>query len=233
MGETTNNTFGTLSSAPDNTIITIIYNYLSSTLSSFKGKNDENENAITNRLCKTLMAKKPAEYSFFFHHQNIEDEKKNTSTDFAVFGTYAYAQENDIEDGDSPSLIKFEAKRLNSKLPSKREKEYVCGEYLGGKCTKNSGGIERFKNGRHGRDVINAGIIGYIQTDSPNHWFQKVNDWIQEQIKSPSNSKLTWQKNDLIVLNNQNGILSCYSSTSHRIYGDEISLKHLWVDISS
>ena len=232
MGETTNNTFGTLSSAPDNTIITTIYNYLSSILSSFKGKNNENENAITNRLCKTLMAKKPAEYPFFFHHQNIEDEKENTSTDFAVFGTYAYAQENDIDDDDSPSLIKFEAKRLNSKLPKHREKEYVCGEYSGGKCTKNSGGIERFKNGRHGKDVINAGIVGYLQTDSPKHWLQKVNDWIKEQVANPSNTELIWNNNDELSLDSQTGTFSDYSSLSSRIFRDEIRLKHFWVDIS-
>jgi len=128
MGEAVNNTFGTLSSAPDKTIINIIYDYLSIILSGFKGKNDENENAMTNRLCKALNSKRPSVYPFFFHHQNLEDERENTSTDFAVFGTFAYAQENHLDE-DSPSLIKFEAKRLNSQLPKKREKEYVCGEY--------------------------------------------------------------------------------------------------------
>lgn len=232
MGESTNNVFGILSSAPDNTIITTIYNYLSSILSSFKGKSDENENAITNRLCKSLNSRKPSEYPFYFHHQNIENERENTSTDFAVFGTYAFAQENDIEDNDSPSLIKFEAKRLNSKLPKHREKEYVCGEYLSGKCTKNSGGVERFKNGRHGRDVKNAAIVGYIQTDNPKHWLQKVNDWITEQFTSPTDPNLTWQNSDKLNLDGQTGLLSEYSSLSYRIFGGEITLKHFWIDIS-
>jgi len=232
MGETTANTFGRLSSAPDNTIITTIYNYVGSILSSFKGKNDENENAITNRLCKSLNSRKPSEYPFFFHHQNIESEKENTSTDFAAFGTFAYAQESDIVDQDSPSLIKFEAKRLSSKLPLSREKEYVCGEYSGGKCTKNSGGIERFKNGRHGKDVVNAAIVGYIQTDTPKHWLKKVNELIQQQIRSSSDSKLTWNKKDVLALNYQNGTLSDYTSLSYRVFGDEIQLRHFWIDIT-
>ena len=232
MAQITNNTFGTLGSAPDNAIITSIYNYLSSVLSAFKGKKDENENAITNRLCKSLNAKKPSEYSFYFHHQNVEDEKENTSTDFAAFGTYAYAEENDIENEDSPSLIKFEAKRLNSSLPVKREKEYVCGEYLQGKCVRNSGGIERFKNGRHGKDVVNAALVGYIQTDSPKHWLKKVNEWIQEQIKNPSDTKLTWNNNDKLLINTSTDNLSSYSSSSHRIFGDIIYLSHFWIDVS-
>lgn len=226
-----NNTFGTLSSAPDNTIINKIYSYLSTTLIGFRGEKDDNENAITNKLCKTLNSRKPPEYPFYFHHQNIEDDKENTSTDFAVFGTYAYAQENNIED-DSPSLIKFEAKRLNSKLPKKREKEYVCGQYLNNKCVTNSGGIERFKNGRHGKDVVHAGIIGYIQTDSPKYWIQKVNNWIQEQIENASDDRLTWLQNDLLIINSENETLTSYSSISYRVYDDNIQLKHFWIDFS-
>lgn len=232
MGVIENNTFGTLTSAPNNTIINNIYNYLALILSDFSGKKNENENAMTNRLCKTLNSRKPSEYPFFFHHQNIEDDKKNTSTDFAVLGTFAYAQENNIEDEDSPSLIKFEAKRLDSRLPSQRKKEYVCGEYQNGKCLRNSGGVERFKNGRHGRDVINAGIIGYIQTDSPTHWLENINSWIREQIQSASDSKLVWQEADLLKLIANNKLLTIYSSVAHRMFGDEINIKHFWIDIS-
>lgn len=230
---TNNNSFGILSSAPDNTIINKIYDYLSYILFSFRGENDENENAITNRLCKNLNYQKPPEYPFFFHHQNLENDKENTSTDFAVFGTFAYGQENNIESHNPSSLIKFEAKRLHSKQPKQREKEYVCGEYINGICSKNSGGIERFKNGRHGKDVLNAGIIGYIQSDSPKHWLQKVNFWVNEQIQSASDSKLIWQKSDLLVLDSQDSILSCYFSVSRRIYGDDINLRHFWVNLSN
>lgn len=232
MEEVINSTFGTLSSAPDNAIINNIYNYLASILFDFKGAHDENENTITNRLCKTLSSKKPSEYPFYFHHQNSESGKENTSTDFAVFGTFAYAQENSIEDDDSPSLIKFEAKRLDSGLPTHRKKEYVCGEYVNGECLKNSGGIERFKNGRHGKDVAHAGIIGYIQTDSPALWHEKVNSWVEEQIQRASDSGLIWQEADMLTLINQKTPLSIYSSVAHRIYGDRINLKHFWIDIS-
>lgn len=224
--------FGTLSSAPDNTTINKIYEFLSQVLFNFKGKSDENEDALTNRLCKTLNAKKPTEYPFFFHHQNLENDRENTSTDFAVFGTFSYAQENNIDNNDSPSLIKFEAKRLNSKLPKRREKEYVCGEYFNGICVKNSGGIERFKNGRHGKDVIHAGIIGYIQTDTFQCWFQKVNEWIQEQILIPNDRELIWKQNDLLIFEGQNGNLSNFISSSQRISGDIINFRHFWIEIS-
>ena len=233
MREVATNTYGTLSSAPDSLIVNSIYDYLSSILTSFKGKDCENENAITNRLCKTLNSRKPSEYPFFFHHQNIESEKENTSTDFAVFGTFAYAVENDIEDDDSPPLIKFEAKRLNSKLPKSREREYVCGEYKNGMCLKNSGGIERFKNGRHGADVSNAAIIGYLQSDSVEFWFTRVNKWIEDQISTSSDSRLKWDATDLLVSNSLDKPLSNYISTSSRLSGSRIRLNHFWIDFTN
>lgn len=100
------------------------------------------------------------------------------SIDFAVFETGPIA----VLCTDYTSLVKFEAKRLTYKLGKKREREYVIGEYKDGTRIKNSGGIERFKNGRHGKDVKHAGIIGYIQSESSDYWLEKVNGWIKKQI---------------------------------------------------
>lgn len=83
--EIMDNTYGALSSAPDNAIIDNIYDYVTLILSGFKGKRNENENTLTNKLCKTLNSKRPSEYPFFFHHQNLEDDKENTSTDLLAF----------------------------------------------------------------------------------------------------------------------------------------------------
>lgn len=235
MEGTTNDIFGTLSSAPDNTIVNKIYDYLSIILTSFKGKIDENENSLTNRLCIELNKYKPPEYPFFIHHQNLENDKEGTSTDFAVFSTCAYSQDSSNDKGSS-ALIKFEAKRLSSKLSKdkkNREKEYVLGEYNGGSRSKNSGGIERFKNGRHGKDVLNAGLIGYIQTDSPKQWLQKVNSWISEQIHSSSDPTLTWRKEDMLVLNSENDFVTSYSSVSTRSHGNPIAFRHFWIDITN
>lgn len=227
---TINNTFGTLTSAPNNSIINAIYKYVSTIFAEIKCRESDNENAITNRICKSLNSKKPSEYPFYFHHQNIESSQENTSTDFAAFGTFAYALENYVDDEDSPPLVKFEAKRLNSTLPSKREREYVRGEYVEGKCINNSGGVERFKNERHGKDVMNACLVGYIQTDSPDHWFSKVNGWIKEQIDTPSDSRLVWEEGDLLTLNGEVSVVTHYTSLSKRLSGDEINLKHFWIN---
>lgn len=227
-----NNTFGSLSSASDGSIVEHIFSYVSTILHDFKVTKDENENGITNRLCKMLEFKKPPEYPFFFHHQNIECAKQNTSTDFAVFGTYSYVQQLDVADNEkAPALIKFEAKRLINNLPKRREREYVIGDYKKGKQIRNSGGIERFKNGRHGKDVNYAGIIGYIQSDSFSVWKEKIDRWIHDEICSPHDHSLTWDNDDLLrFIKSESNIHVCISIPKRKS-GCSIKLMHFLVDL--
>lgn len=225
------NTFGTLSSAPDRKIIEKLFNFVSSVLQDFKGKVDDNENHLTNELCISLGHKKPPEFPFFFQHQNIENSKENTSTDFAAFGTYSYALSTN-QKGENFPLIKFEAKRLNRTLPRKREKEYVIGEYKNGEQTKNSGGIERFKNLRHGKDVFHAGIIGYVQTDSFEYWVKKINGWIKNEINSPCDATLTWDDSDYLITNWSNGRLFSYLSKPQKKELEQLNLHHIWIKLN-
>ena len=232
MDYVSDSTFGTLSSAPDGKIISKVFGFVTSVLKDFEGKEDDNENHLTNELCKQLGFKKPPEFPFFFQHQNIEDAKENTSTDFAAFGTYAYAQAHNIKGEEFP-LVKFEAKRLSSTLPKKREREYVIGEYESGKLIKNSGGIERFKNLRHGKDVSHSAIIGYVQTDTFDYWVKKIDGWIKEEINKPHDSTLTWDADDHLQLNWANGNLCSYLSKPKRKGSDRLNMNHLWISFVS
>lgn len=226
MDNTFSYTFGKLTSAQDNTIINKIYSYVLMVLSGLSIGKDENENEITDRFCKKLNITRPYELPLYFHHQNLENSKDGTSTDFAVFETRPYADMS----ASSKSLVKFEAKRLTPKLGKNREKEYVVGEYNDGVCIKNSGGIERFKNGRHGKDVEYGGIIGYIQYETPDYWIEKVNGWIEEQIIKSSDKDLLWEKEDLLIDEPAYGTVSCYSSISCRLSDKEIKFKHFWIE---
>lgn len=232
MEYVSNNTFGTLNSAPDGKIISKVLDFVTSVLQYFEGKENDNENHLTNELCKQLGFKKPPELPFFFQHQNIEDAKENTSTDFAAFGTYTYAQICNKE-GDEFPLVKFEAKRLSSILPKKREREYVIGEYEKGKLTKNSGGIERFKNLRHGKDVVHAAIIGYVQTDTFDHWAEKINGWIKAEANTPHDSTLTWDANDHLKPNGMNDNMCSYLSKPKRKEFGQLNMHHIWISLVS
>lgn len=220
-------TIGTLSSAPDGSIVNHIFDYVSTILVDFKASSVENENTLTNRLCIILNQHKPEAYPYFFHHQNLENEVENTSTDFAVFGTLSYTNIS-----STSALIKFEAKRLSTDLPKRREREYIIGEYLHGEQLHNTGGIERFKNERHGQDVNIAGLIGYVQTESFSYWFDMVNAWIQSEIESSHDKSLHWDEDDKIKLIKSGKHLASYKSKSRRISKGIIELRHLWINIT-
>jgi len=218
---------GILDSAPNGSIVNHIISYVSSILSIFEANINDNENAITHKLCLLLGQKKPSEYPYFFHHQNLENENTNTSTDFAVYGTMEYSNTS-----NQSALVVFEAKRLTAGLPNKREREYVIGEYSQGQQVHNSGGIERFKNERHGKNIAIAGIIGYVQTEDFSYWFERINKWIQDEIEKPHNPSLTWIVDDKLSIVNSENRLSQYISKSIRLSGDAIELRHLWVNIT-
>ena len=231
MANHTFNSYGQLRSAPDEKIINKIYAYIESVLLNFEFSTTDNENSITNNLSIVLNELKPAEYPFFFHHQNLEDKRCNTSTDMAVIATQAYAQYN--SSSARSYLLKIEAKRLNNTLPKKRENEYVIGEYLhDGQCSNNSGGIERFKNGRHGLNVNHACLLGYVQTDTHAYWLEKINTIINKQIQTSNNILLTWSFTDLLQFKHNNQNLSIYNSQSSRISNKDIYLRHIWINAS-
>lgn len=230
MTDFSQHSYGVLDSAPKEKIINKIYDYLEQILLSFDICPKENENSITDRLCKNLNSHKPYEYPFYFHHQNIETAKLQTSTDMAVIATTSYI---DYDESKNNYFLKIEAKRLDQTLPRNRENEYVIGEYRNGKCVRNSGGIERYKNGVHGSDVNYAYMLGYIQTDNSEYWFDKINAIIKKQIVYSCDTNITWSENDLLSPISNNERISSYESISSRVNNEDIKIRHVWVSKSN
>lgn len=127
--------------------------------------------------------------------------------------------------GSQGKFFVIEAKRLPTP-GSRREKEYVIG---------NLGGIERFKKEVHGqelRDNISA-MIGYIQTNTANHWHNEVNSWIEEQIEICFNSEITWNSQDKLIkgAHFQKDLVNKFISYHQRINLADITLLHYWIDL--
>lgn len=188
----------------------------------------EVEDGLTQELCDILIDTCNDDFPYYFFPQNMENPKNGNSprTDFA-----AKTRRKKTGDRREP-FVQFEAKRLCSTLGKKREKEYVIGQYQGEKRTKNSGGIERFKNGTHGKTVNYAGLIGYLQDHSTDYWEEKINGWIQEEIQQPNDPTLEWNVSDLLKPEFQKQDHCQLYSQSHRIENDPITFVHLWIDLS-
>ena len=69
------------------------------------------------------------------------------------------------------SLFSVEAKRLPTPGGQNRTKEYVLGT---------GGGIERFKREDHGKDLLNCGMLAFIEKQDFAFWFSAINSWITD-----------------------------------------------------
>jgi len=189
-------------------------------------KTIEGEDLITENLCDFFTAhEKDYSYQFekqdnyFFQFRNQSKGKGHRSNDCGVILANTK--------GSLGKILVIEAKRLPTP-GTNREKEYIKG---------NLGGIERFKKEVHSQEIsCNLAImIGYIQGESSNHWYKKVNEWINEQIQKSSNPEISWLKEDQLILDKDftsNKTITKYNSLHSRIELEKIKLNHYWIDLN-
>ena len=183
-----------------------------------------NENGLNSRLARFITNAASKEV-FFAGSDSMEDETKGSSPAVDI-GIYLSVRDIQI---DPPLITVFEGKRLTTKLPKKRSREYVIGHEEDGKHIK-CGGIERFKLSIHGKNFNSAGMIGYIQDGMPDSWQLKINSWIRDLCNQPF--KLVWSENEQLTKKETDGRITEYSSTVNRA-DSELHLTHLWIDLSS
>ncbi len=114
-------------------------------------------------------------------------------------------------------IFDIEAKRLYNK----NLRAYVAGV---------TGGIERFKRNSHGQGLNQSAILGYIEIENFNFWYNKINTWLKEEATKTSD--LNWIDTELLkdlVIVEDN--LAESSSLHGRLEGEPIKLIHLWVDL--
>lgn len=184
----------------------------------------------TNQLLCGFLNKEAKKQPFRFQPEFIEEltSGRSPKVDFGTLSDEESIVISDREYGEDDSFFSFEAKRLPTP-GSGREKEYVIGN-----GTKISGGIERFKKGLHGSKIKYAAIVGYVQKEDFNHWFLKINGWIDE-ISTADESGL-WTIKDKVVCDKlREPFLVELFSEHNRINPDgalgNIELYHFWIDL--
>ncbi len=193
-------------------------------------ENELNEDDITEILCDVMnFYNHPL---FWFHFQKIEKQEKghNKSIDIGV-----KTRKNIVIEAKTFStkntFFALEAKRLKTKS-NLREKEYVIGHFekrKGKNIYKESGGIERFKTGSHGNKLNFAGMLGYVQEENFEYWQTKINNWIEELIKSKPQ---TWKVIDRLNKIDISDKIAKYSSLHKRTKNfSEIKLYHFWINL--
>lgn len=175
----------------------------------------ESEPDISNSLDSFLNFELPGS-PFEFHFKNeYKVTEKNEKTDIGVISK---------KYNKHLVLCFIEAKRLpTDKTDGIREKEYVLN------------GIERFKTTKHGNKLPFSIMVGFIQQEKENHWHNKVNEWITEQIQKSANKNISWFDDDFLSkdvnFSNKNTITK-YNSSHLRIDLTTIKLIHYWIDLN-
>lgn len=216
-----------------NSSITSVIEFIEIYFAQFKeiamGEVSTSEKSLTDKLCK-YFNRKAGHLPYYFHHENVENPLSGQSPQIDI-GTVSRNEMLRVGDRSyswDESFFSLEAKRLP--IPGTiREKEYVTG--IGGTI---SGGIQRFKHGKHGERLKYAAIIGYIQQNDARHWFLRINEWVDELIASNPNF---WDERDKLIRSNIQPIdIDKYESKHVRLKSDgsvdEIELFHFWISLT-
>lgn len=187
-------------------------------------RNDKlkNEDDISNAFDSFLNFELPKNENIFHFKFQYKTIESSTSTDIGVIS---------LKYSKFKCICFIEAKRLPTpKYSESQETEYVCYK----NATK-QGGIERFKTGSHGRkeNFPFSLMIGYIEQENIEHWYNKINGWIKEQIKESSNTNIKWLNEDLLseVYFSTNTKITKYVSNHSRKNIEKIRLVHYWFDL--
>ncbi|TAL67440.1 MAG: hypothetical protein EPN82_14615 [Bacteroidetes bacterium] len=207
----------TIPNTTSKSVLLFLYKVLNGiNLNNYDFEIGDRESLLTNNIIVPYLNHKANEDNFQFTFNSNPGNKMNQSNvDIGVvtFSNYKI-------------IFTIECKRLPTPKGSNRcEKEYVCGKL---------GGIERFKRNTHGVDIygnpikINA-MLGYIEMEDFEYWFEKINKWIEEKAQQ-ENSELIWTNNDKLRKKEFNKIAISYSSHK-RIDLSNLKLYHFWIKL--
>ena len=217
---------GVLLGPPPNTLFYTVVEFLKSHLPQFAESllhtNIVNENGLNSRLSR-FITNAAVQEIFFADRESMEDETRGDSpaTDIGI-----YLKVDDCS-SDAPQITVFEGKRLTKSLGARRRREYVCGHEKKGKHVP-CGGIERFKLSIHGRKLNHAGMIGYIQDETPNYWHGQINSWISELSLQQEMPK--WSEGEHLAPATTEGRISESGSIVYRKI-DQLHMTHLWINL--
>lgn len=218
---------GRFSGPPHNTLFNSVVELVAQALPVFAAsaikEGISNEDGL-NSLLALFVSKKARQNNlpFIVLHQSMEDLTRGDSPKPDI-GIHL---DTDDEAEPPPRITAFEGKRLTTQLEAKRRREYVVGHEKNGKYIK--GGIERFKCSIHGGKLTHAGMIGYVQDETPDHWRDHVNGWILEL--SSQQSDPAWSEKEQLTLNTTSGrVAECSSAVFRKT--EELHLTHLWINL--
>ena len=198
----------------------------------YTDSNIKNEKGLTQKLVLILNSHALREYyPFWFDKEYMEIPERGDSPQVDI-GTITTLEEGIVIGAKTytdESFFSMEAKRLGN-LGEKRSKEYLIGRYQNEKYI-HCGGVERFKQGKHGRKLEYGAIIGYVQEHDFIYWQGSINSWIDDLIQKNLYSPVPWLLKDKLKKDYIRSTTAKFISISSR-KNNFITLFHLWAKLN-
>ena len=171
-------------------------------------KKNTDERIVNQKLLRFFRTKNSL-YQFIPENQD-ETGINKSKPDFGVYEKEFDKDGIEVYDDNQIRFFDIECKRL---YDTTKSKQYVSDK-------KGGGGIQRFKNNKHGVDLDHSAMIGYIETQNFDFWHGKVNSWILDK------------KEHLEMIDIQK--IAKYKSTHKRINSKKhsIELTHFWLNLA-
>lgn len=186
----------------------------------------KSENKLNLQLCKFLDSKARESLSVIrFDHEEYQTGQYSVDISASpdkeiTIGAKFYTPLN--------TVTVFECKRLPAHS-NNLEKDYVTGG-----IGQNKGGIKRFKLGLHGANHDIVAMIGYLQKDSVDYWYDKINNWIKELTNGMIRDDCNWDKSEVLkeLEKDFTKLIAKYQSNHDRsgsVKSNKILIQHLWI----
>lgn len=189
-----------------------------------------NETALTSQLCAHLNSatRKVSGWDCLqFRVEEADEAQVSRKVDLvaAAAGDALVVQGRAYSDFET--ILPIECKRLPTPTGAKRdEREYVITNLGVG------GGIQRYKEGKHGMAHVRAALIGYVQEHSFDHWLSMIGGWIQDLCTAGTPG---WSPSDALVLEVQDAVtgIAVHESVHSRVNLPDIHVRHLWIKMAN
>lgn len=187
------------------------------------------ETTLTSQLCAHLNSatrKTPGWDCLQFRVEEADETQASRKVDLvaAAAGDALIVQGRSYSDFET--ILPIECKRLPIPAGTGRdEREYVITRVGVG------GGIQRYKEGKHGAAHVRAALIAYVQGQSFDHWRASIEGWIRDLHTAGSPG---WSPADGLVTQRQDPVagVAIHESVHSRANLPAIHLRHLWVKMT-
>ncbi len=212
-------------------VVRFVEKYLIVFSQEYAGSTIKNEKGLTQQLVLILnFHAKREEYPFWFEKEYMEESERGDSPQIDI-GTVSSLESGIVIESKTYQRISFfsmETKRLDN-MGTKRSKEYLIGR-VEKKKYESSGGVERFKQEIHGKNLKYGALIGYVQKYDFTYWHDLINSWINDLIQRKIDSPVKWTSGDKLKKRYIRCVTAKFVSINSR-KNDSITLFHLWADL--